>query len=107
MLQADAIHAGLPQEARELAMRRVRLGELWALVCTEVLARGIDLKHIQTVVNYDFPQTMVSYVHRIGRTGRAGTDKCLACGCRICVMILRTCWLVRASGACDYVLHGR
>jgi len=87
VLQADAIHAGLPQEARELAMRRVRLGELWALVCTEVLARGIDLKHIQTVVNYDFPQTMVSYVHRIGRTGRAGTDKRLTWVCRICVML--------------------
>ena len=106
VLQADAIHAGLPQEARELAMRRVRLGELWALVCTEVLARGIDLKHIQTVVNYDFPQTMVSYVHRIGRTGRAGSNKCLAWVCRLCVM-LKTCWLIRASGACDYVLHGR
>ena len=106
VLQADAIHAGLPQEARELAMRRVRLGELWALVCTEVLARGIDLKHIQTVVNYDFPQTMVSYVHRIGRTGRAGSNKYLVSACWLCVM-LRACWLIRASGACDYVLHGR
>ena len=72
--KADAIHAGLSQEARDLAMKRVRLGELWALVCTEVLARGIDLKHIHTVVNYDFPQTMTSYVHRIGRTGRAGRE---------------------------------
>eukprot|EP01043_Picozoa_sp_COSAG02_P010098 COSAG02_NODE_349_length_24073_cov_102.816092_24_plen_282_part_00 len=72
--KADAIHSGLTQEARDRAMQRVRLGELWALVCTEVLARGIDLKHVQTVVNYDFPQTMVSYVHRIGRTGRAGRD---------------------------------
>lgn len=72
--KADAIHAGLTQEARDHAMQRVRLGELWALVCTEVLARGIDLKHVHTVVNYDFPQTMVSYVHRIGRTGRAGRD---------------------------------
>ena len=106
MLQVDAIHAGLPQEARELAMRRVRLGELWALVCTEVLARGIDLKHIQTVVNYDFPQTMVSYVHRIGRTGHAGSNKRLVSACWLCVM-LKTCWLIRASGACDYVLHGR
>ena len=72
--KADAIHSGLTQEARDRAMQRVRLGELWALVCTEVLARGIDLKHVHTVVNYDFPQTMVSYVHRIGRTGRAGRD---------------------------------
>eukprot|EP01048_Picozoa_sp_COSAG05_P029312 COSAG05_NODE_9576_length_614_cov_14158.159223_1_plen_104_part_10 len=43
-----------------------------AQICTEVLARGIDVKHISCVVNYDFPQTIVSYIHRVGRTGRAG-----------------------------------
>ena len=44
------------------------------LVCTELMARGIDFKGVNTVINYDFPQSTVSYIHRIGRTGRAGRE---------------------------------
>jgi len=50
----------------------MRDGETWVMVCTEVMARGMDFGGVQGVVNYDFPQTLQSYVHRIGRTGRAG-----------------------------------
>ena len=42
------------------------------LICTDLLARGIDFKHVNMVINYDLPTTPVSYIHRIGRTGRAG-----------------------------------
>ena len=57
---------------REDIINRLRSGELWILITTDLLARGMDFKGIKLVVNYDFPQSMVSYVHRIGRTGRAG-----------------------------------
>jgi ATP-dependent RNA helicase DDX52/ROK1 len=42
------------------------------LIATELMARGLDFKGVNLVINYDFPQTIVSYIHRIGRTGRAG-----------------------------------
>jgi ATP-dependent RNA helicase DDX52/ROK1 len=45
---------------------------VWLLICTELMARGIDFKGVNLVINYDCPQTVVSYIHRIGRTGRAG-----------------------------------
>jgi ATP-dependent RNA helicase DDX52/ROK1 len=47
------------------------MGELWALICTDLMARGIDFKGINLVINYDFPTTIINYIHRIGRTGRA------------------------------------
>jgi ATP-dependent RNA helicase DDX52/ROK1 len=45
---------------------------VWVLLCTDLLARGVDFKGVNMVVNYDFPPSSVSYIHRIGRTGRAG-----------------------------------
>ena len=53
-------------------MRRFRLGEVWVLITTDVLGRGVDFKGVNMVVNYDLPPSATSYVHRIGRTGRAG-----------------------------------
>lgn len=55
-------------------IKRMREGKCWILVCTEVMARGMDFKGIKGVINYDFPTTIQSYVHRIGRTGRAGRE---------------------------------
>jgi ATP-dependent RNA helicase rok1 len=49
-----------------------RRGDIWLLICTELMARGIDFHGVNLVINYDFPQTVQSYIHRIGRTGRAG-----------------------------------
>jgi len=46
--------------------------KIWILIATELMARGMDFKGINLVINYDFPQTVQSYIHRIGRTGRAG-----------------------------------
>lgn len=48
------------------------MGKIWVLICTELMARGIDFKGVNLVINYDFPQSVQSYIHRIGRTGRAG-----------------------------------
>lgn len=49
-----------------------RSGKIWVLICTALLARGIDFKGVNLVLNYDFPTSSVEYIHRIGRTGRAG-----------------------------------
>jgi ATP-dependent RNA helicase SrmB len=62
----------MPQDKRNEAMRRFREGEVKILVATDVAARGIDVEDISHVINYDMPRTADVYVHRIGRTGRAG-----------------------------------
>lgn len=72
--RVGCLHAGMSRAAREQAVAGVRQGECWVLVCTEVMARGMDIKGVREVVNYDFPPGVQSYVHRIGRTGRAGRE---------------------------------
>jgi len=64
----------MTQKEREDSICRMRRGETWVMVTTEVMARGIDFKGIREVINYDFPTTIQSYIHRIGRTGRAGRE---------------------------------
>ena len=71
---AAALHGGLSQEQRDRIMARFREGALDVLVATDVAARGLDIEHVSHVVNYDVPTDPDSYVHRIGRTGRAGRD---------------------------------
>jgi len=68
---AAALHGGLSQEQRDRIMGRFREGALDVLVATDVAARGLDIEHITHVVNYDVPSSPDTYVHRIGRTGRA------------------------------------
>lgn len=70
----DCLHAGMSRKEREEAVSRMRRGESWVMVSTEVMARGMDFKGVREVINYDFPQSVQSYVHRIGRTGRAGRE---------------------------------
>jgi ATP-dependent RNA helicase DeaD len=70
--QAEAIHGGLSQEQRDRVLRRFREGTSEILVATDVAARGLDIEHLSHVVNYDVPSSPDAYVHRIGRTGRAG-----------------------------------
>ena len=72
--QADAIHGGLSQEQRDRVLRRFRDNKSEILVATDVAARGLDIEHISHVVNYDVPTSPDVYVHRIGRTGRAGRE---------------------------------
>jgi ATP-dependent RNA helicase DDX52/ROK1 len=62
----DCLHAGLTKKEREDAVTRMRKGESWVMVSTEVMARGMDFKGVREVINYDFPTSVQSYVHRIG-----------------------------------------
>ena len=71
-LHVDVIHSERPKAQREAVIQAFRRGDIWILICTELMARGIDFKGVNLVINYDFPQTVQSYIHRIGRTGRAG-----------------------------------
>ncbi len=69
---AEAIHGDLSQEARERTLRRFRARHTTILVATDVAARGIDIERLTHVINWDLPNDRETYVHRIGRTGRAG-----------------------------------
>ncbi|WP_110953210.1 DEAD/DEAH box helicase [Anaerosinus massiliensis] len=69
---SDGLHGDLSQSQRDRVMKKFREGKLEILVATDVAARGIDIEDITHVINYDIPQDHESYVHRIGRTGRAG-----------------------------------
>jgi ATP-dependent RNA helicase DeaD len=71
---AGALHGGLAQEARDRIMGRFRDGSLDVLVATDLAARGLDIEHVSHVVNFDVPSDPDAYVHRIGRTGRAGRE---------------------------------
>ncbi|GAA5877321.1 hypothetical protein JCM8547_003833 [Rhodosporidiobolus lusitaniae] len=73
-INADAIHADRTAGERDEVVRRFAEGKVWCLICTDVMARGVDFKGVKLVVNYDFPQSAMSYIHRIGRTGRAGKE---------------------------------
>jgi len=69
---AGALHGDLGQGAREQALRAFRAGKIDVLVATDVAARGIDVEDVTHVINYQCPEDEKTYVHRIGRTGRAG-----------------------------------
>ena len=70
--RAEGIHGDLTQQKRMSVLRQFKAGELDFLVATDVAARGLDISGVTHVYNYDIPQDPDSYVHRIGRTGRAG-----------------------------------
>jgi len=70
--KTECIHSDLAQHKREEVIQQFREGKVWILICTDLLSRGLDFKHVNCVINFDLPQTKVDYIHRIGRTGRAG-----------------------------------
>lgn len=71
---ADGLHGDLSQNQRDAVMRKFRDGSIDVLVATDVAARGLDVSGVTHVINFDLPQDPESYVHRIGRTGRAGKE---------------------------------
>ncbi len=71
---ADAIHGNKSQNARERALAAFRSGNVRVLVATDVASRGLDIKGVELVINYDMPDDAEAYVHRIGRTARAGAS---------------------------------
>ena len=72
--QADRLHGDMSQQQRDRVMNRFRKSSLEFLVATDVAARGIDVNDVEVVINYDIPYDPEDYVHRIGRTGRAGRN---------------------------------
>ena len=73
-IQSEAIHGNKSQSAREKALDEFRQGKIKVLIATDIAARGIDVPDITHVINFDIPQDPESYVHRIGRTARAGRN---------------------------------
>ncbi|PXW88870.1 ATP-dependent RNA helicase RhlE [Nitrosomonas sp. Nm84] len=73
-IQSLAIHGNKSQSARTLALAKFKTGSLQVLVATDIAARGIDISELPHVVNYELPNVAEDYVHRIGRTGRAGAE---------------------------------
>jgi len=73
-IAADSIHGDKPQPSRLRALERFKAGEVRILVATDVAARGLDIQGLPQVVNFDLPIVAEDYVHRIGRTGRAGAS---------------------------------
>jgi ATP-dependent RNA helicase DeaD len=73
-IAAAGVHGGMPQAQRNAVMRAFQSGGLRILVATNLAARGLDIPQVSYVVNYDIPQNLEEYVHRIGRTARMGRD---------------------------------
>ena len=73
-MRVEALHGGISQSERDRVMKKLRAGTLELVVATDVAARGLDIGHLSHVVNYDVPSSPDVYVHRIGRTGRAGRE---------------------------------
>lgn len=71
-VNVNVIHGDKSKIERDEIIKQFRTGEIWVLVCTDLMARGIDFKTVNCVINFDFPTSLVSYIHRVGRTGRAG-----------------------------------
>ncbi|KAI9293257.1 P-loop containing nucleoside triphosphate hydrolase protein [Neoconidiobolus thromboides FSU 785] len=101
-IHLDVIHAEKTQSQRDTIISRFRKGEIWVLICTDLMGRGLDFKGVNLVINYDFPQTIQSYVHRIGRTGRAGrTGKAVTYFTDIDAEYLRSVANVMKSSGCE------
>ncbi|MDA9942207.1 DEAD/DEAH box helicase [Luminiphilus sp.] len=73
-VKSDSIHGDKKQSARTRALQQFKSGQLQVLVATDIAARGIDIQQLPRVVNFELPHVAEDYVHRIGRTGRAGED---------------------------------
>ncbi len=72
-IKSQALHGGMTQNGRKQVMEAFRDGKLDVLVASDVAARGLDIKNVNLIINYDIPKTSREYVHRIGRTARAGS----------------------------------
>jgi ATP-dependent RNA helicase DDX52/ROK1 len=71
-VKVNVIHGDRIKEDRDDIVMKFRNGKISFLICTDLMSRGIDFMGVNSVINYDFPQSIVSYIHRVGRTGRAG-----------------------------------
>lgn len=72
--KVNYINSHMTKESREELIKKLRIGEIWVLITSDLISRGIDFKNIKTVINFDCPENSQTYIHRIGRTGRAGNS---------------------------------
>ena len=70
----EAIHGNKTQNARQRALTNFKSGKTHVIIATDIAARGIDINNLEYVINYDMPDVAETYIHRIGRTGRAGQN---------------------------------
>lgn len=73
-IRAEALHGGITQNRRNMAVDAFHNGKIDVLVASDVAARGLDIKNVNLIINYDIPKTSYEYIHRIGRTARAGKE---------------------------------
>ncbi|XP_042298292.1 probable ATP-dependent RNA helicase DDX52 [Sceloporus undulatus] len=110
-INVDVIHADRTQQQRDGVVHSFRAGKIWVLICTALLARGIDFKGVNMVINFDFPSSAVEYIHRIGRTGRAGhSGKAITFFTEDDKPLLRSIASVIQRAGCpvpDYIQHFR
>ncbi|XP_068661179.1 DEAD-box ATP-dependent RNA helicase 57 [Aristolochia californica] len=101
-IKVDVIHADLTEAQREDAVDNFRAGKTWMLIATDVMARGMDFKGVNCVINYDFPESAAAYIHRIGRCGRAGrTGDAISLYTEEDVPFLRNIANVIAASGCE------
>ncbi|XP_072749178.1 probable ATP-dependent RNA helicase DDX52 [Anoplolepis gracilipes] len=101
-INVDVIHADRTTTQRDNIVRCFREGQIWVLICTELMSRGIDFKGVNLVINYDFPPSAISYIHRIGRTGRAGhKGKAITFFTRQDTLNLRSIAAIMRASGCD------
>ncbi|GLT55779.1 hypothetical protein SLA2020_288710 [Shorea laevis] len=101
-IRVDVIHSDLSQLQRENAVDAFRAGKTWVLIATDVIARGMDFKCVNCVINYDFPDSAAAYIHRIGRSGRAGrTGEAITFYTKNDVRFLRNVANVMTASGCE------
>lgn len=98
----DCLHAGMTLKERDDAVSRMRRGESWVMISTEVMARGMDFKGVREVINYDFPRSVQSYVHRIGKLAFS----IILCS-QIHVTLSRSYWSSRSGREGSDIFHRR
>ncbi|KAM7497521.1 hypothetical protein LguiA_021941 [Lonicera macranthoides] len=97
-----SFHKSMYSDIRENATDNFRAGKTWVLIATDVIARGMDFKGVNCVINYDFPDSAAAYIHRIDRTGRAGrSGEAITLYTESDVPFLRNIANVMAASGCE------
>jgi ATP-dependent RNA helicase DDX52/ROK1 len=102
-INVDVIHAERSQLQRDNVVKSFRSGQIWVLICTELMGRGIDFKGVNLVVNYDFPPSAISYIHRIGTNCNLSSTSIYF---TIFLTNFRSNGARRSSRKSDYFFHG-
>ncbi|PPS01898.1 hypothetical protein GOBAR_AA18753 [Gossypium barbadense] len=101
-IRVGVIDSDLSETQRENVVNDFRAGKTWVLIATDVIARGMDFKGVNCVINYDFPDSAAAYIHRIGRSGRAGrTGEAITFYTEDDVPFLRNIANVMAASGCE------